>query len=593
MLKVYYDDYEVTRHFVLRKATNSLRAPQTSNYTKLQHLNGANFKYSTLGQIELKLEVTIKNDIQYHLDELNKVFSTKEPKKLVISDNPDRYLMCVLDGKTEFTSRFIASDATLTFVSPNHYWNGYPTYNLNYLSTEWDKNALPTMIRVVTQEDEYFSNTSDGRIMINNIGSSSTPPIFDINFTSDTGYLAMVAPEDHLALGNPGQLDKADVPPTETALNEEMHHLNGWTRITNVENWVPDYNKITSRGSAKHDEWGALVNPSTFTGLADNWQGHAYYKPFATGSIEQVANNFKLRSRIDMRDLSGNRDATAGLLIVVLDTDNRPIMTTSIYDVAGAVNKLATSFKINSFKDGQPNHSTIIHNGNIESLSGFVEMRKSGNQFDWLINTDTPMASTQPIKVGDVVKLKTTATRAATGHYYADSYRNREYTVRTINNWPGHTKQIYHLYIGNDVIYHVYLDDIELKTVTSVSGVKQIKHTLIDNNLAQLNPSKVLIWQGVWGNTTPYSRFSLNSVVVDRLYTDDLFEVPNVFRAGDNLYIDNATGDILLNGTTFNGYIDYDSRFFELEWGQTELQVQVSEWASMPDVKVYIEPRYL
>lgn len=568
MLKVWYDDYEITQHFVVRKIAPNLSAPISNNFMSLAHLNGANFKFSSLGQIELKVEITIKDNIQYHLDELNKVLNVKEPKKLIISDRQDRYLLCKLDGKVDFSSRFIASDATMTFISPYHYW-------------------------VSTDELKRYEMSSDGKILVTNNGSAATPPVINVDFESDCGYFALIGPDSYLTLGNPKELDDIPVPPTESALNEEMHNLNGWTRVTDIENWVPDYNKITSKGSAKHDEWGALLDTSTFNGLANDWQGHAYSKQFNMGTVERKADNFKLRSRVVMHDTAGNRNSTAGLLIVVLDDENRPIVTASIYDATSDRKKLATSFKINSFKDGDSKHSTIIHNGSMDALNGFIEMRKAGNKFEWLIHTDSINVAPVPVKVGDKVKLKTSATKAATGHYYRSDYKNREYTITAINQWPGHSKDIYHLSIGAHVIYHVYLDDIQQNTVTTSTGIKQIRHSIVNNALAQLNPSKVLIWQGVWGKTVPYSRFSLNSVVVDRLYTTNALEIENVFRPGDNLQINHMTGDILLNGTTFQGFADYDNRFFEIDWGDTELQVVVSDWADYPHVELLLEERYL
>lgn len=568
MLQVWYDDYEITQHCIVRKIAPTLSAPITNNFLSLSHLNGANFKFSSLGQIELKVDITIKDNIQYHLDELNKVLNVKEPKKLIISDRKDRYLMCKLNGKVDFSSRFIASDATMTFISPDHYWTS-------------------------TDELKRFVMSSDGRILVTNNGSASTPPIINVDFSNDCGYFALIGPESFLTLGNPKELDNIPVPPTESALNEEMHSLSGWTRVTDVENWVTDYNKITSKGTAKHDEYGTLLNPSTFTGLANNWQGHAYVKQFNMGSVERKADNFKLRSRVVMHDTAGNRNSTAGMLIVVLDDENRPIMTASIYDSTTDRKKLATSFKINSFRGNDEKHSTIIHNGSIDALNGFIEMRKAGNKFEWLIHTDSVNVEPVPVKVGDKVKLKPSATKAASGHYYRSDYKNRQYTVTAITTWPGHSKKIYALSIGAHVIYHVYLDDIQQATVTTSTGPKQVRHSIVNNSLAQLNPSKVLIWQGVWGNTTPYSRFSLNSVVVDRLYTTNTLEIENVFRPGDNLQINHQTGDILLNGTTYQGFADYDNRFFEIDWGDTELQVVVSDWAQYPSVELLLEERYL
>ena len=568
MLDVFYDGFRLTEYFTVRRIQPSLSAPVNNNFLGMNHLSGANFKYSTLGQIKIDIEITIKDDVRRSLDELNRILFTREPKRLVISDTPERFLLCKLDGEVKFNSRFIASDATLSFISPNHYWE----------PTEDDK--------------KFYMDAETGRILLDNGGTAPTQPAFNVEFTSDCGYLGLVSPNGFITLGNPKELDAIALPKTEFALNEEMHNLTGWTRLNNVENQITDYMKITSRGQAKFDEFGTLVDKTTFTGIADHWQGHAYTKPFNQGQVDRVADNFKLRSRLVMQDLSGKRTNTGALLIVILDTDNKPIMTTSIYDVSSDKNQLSTSFKVNSFKAGDPNHSTIIHTGSLAGMNGFIDMEKSGNRFSWLIHTDSVTTTPIELKTGDYVHLKSSATHAETGHRIRADYKGRTYRIGASKMSNG--RLTYRLDIDQWPIYWIYATDIvEYGRTTANQQQKQIRHTITNNNLAQMNPAKVLIWQGVWGAGNPYSKFSLNSVVINRLYSTNSRDIENLFRPGDTLYINNETGDILHNGSTFQGFKDYDSRFFDIDYGGTEIQVIKSDWASLPMVSATVKERYL
>src|SRR5699024_7709018 len=102
ILDVWYDSYKITDYCIVRSIY-----PSTP----------------TKGEgVKVDINITIKNDIRYNLDMLNRILYTNEPKPLVISDTEDRYLLCELDGGIELTSRFLGADATISFKSDDQYW---------------------------------------------------------------------------------------------------------------------------------------------------------------------------------------------------------------------------------------------------------------------------------------------------------------------------------------------------------------------------------------------------------------------------------------------------------------------------------------
>ena len=91
MLDVFYDDFKLTDYFMVRRIAPSLSAPISNSFIVNENINGSKYKKSRLGQIKLTIDIVIKDNIRHSLDELNKILFTREPKKLVISDQPDRY----------------------------------------------------------------------------------------------------------------------------------------------------------------------------------------------------------------------------------------------------------------------------------------------------------------------------------------------------------------------------------------------------------------------------------------------------------------------------------------------------------------------
>ena len=572
--QVTYDMYELNEYMTITDISTSVMPGRTVKHRGLERSPYMKTEYSVEGQQKITIEGVIKHNVHDARETLARILYTRQDRPLIIGDQPERFLMCQLQGESGLTSRFIASNVKLTFISPNSYWESMDGFKKQLFDQE-------------------------GRVLALNAGSAPTQPVVKVNFTSDCGYLGLVGPNGFITLGNAQEIDTIEVPPSEFAMNEELANLNTWTRVADLQTLIPDYNKLTSLGTAKHDQWGMQLNTSTL-GTSDQWHGHGYMRNFDQGIAEREADNFTLRSRVDIADLSGRRNNTMAMLIVVMSEDNRPLMTTSIYDVSGDRNELVVTFKVPSTEPGKQKHSKIIHTGKMSNLNGFVQMEKIGNKFSWIVHnnaTTSATTETRTLKVGDVVKLKSTARTI----YHWDgralpldqSIIGQELVVKAIRNSPKGKYQLNNK--RYDYVEGFFEPDAIVQTaVPKITETQpaQIKHTITDSNLAQLRPYKVVIWQAKWGATQPYSTFSINSMVVNRKYSVNSMDLVNTFMAGDELIIDNKAGEVLLNNLPFSGFMDYDSRYFDIDGGVSELALVKSQWATMPSAEIYIEDRW-
>lgn len=574
-LKAYFDDYPIHDHCDIMAIRKKLQPPISNRYLINPNVHGAHFVDSTFGQQTVEIDIKIRKNVLFHMDELNKILYRRGNRRLFLPDQPDRFLLCKLTGDTEPSSRYGQSRLTLEFISPNYYWQ----------STSGKQSALFDV---------------NGRTVVNNLGTAPTPITLEINFPSDCGYLGATGAEEYISLGNVEEKDKTPVPRSEFAMNEELDKLTTWTRQTNAAALIPDYNKISSAGTAKTNQWGMLLDPATL-GTGDQWHGHAYLRSFDEGTAEREADNFSLRSRVDIADLSGTRNKTMAMLIVVMDENNAPIMTTSIYDVSGDKNELIVTFKVRD----TGNRSKIIHTAKLPRLNGHINMEKSGNVFTWVTHNDattTATASTRTLNENDIVHLTANANTIYdwTGKKLRLDNRIKGEPLKvgqklsvadgTANAGRYLLKNVRYGYVEG------FFDpkDIKETAVNKQEAVasKTIRHTTTDSSLAQLRPYKVLIWQGKWGATTPYSQFSINSMVVQRKYTTDALELDNTFMAGDQLVADGETGQIYKNGKVFEGYHDWDSRPITVDGGQTEVSILPSDWAQMPTGRAIYESRW-
>lgn len=577
MFPVYYDGYNLADYMDITSVLPSVMPPTSNVYLGLPHRSGTKSQYNLYGQLRVDVQGTIKHNVLEAKDQLAKILHTRTDKPLVIGDQPERYLMCKPDGVTPLSSRYVAADVTLRFVSPDYFWR----------HTEGFKRA---------------SFDSSGRIIADNLGTAPTKPIVNVTFPSDCGYLAIVGANGFVSLGNAKEEDAINVPPSEYAVNDPMTSTTGWQRITNAQTLINDYIKLTSAGTAKHDSQGMQLNVSTL-GTSDQWHGHAYSKDFAIGQAERYADNFNLRSAVEIADLSGNRNRSMAMLIVVMDENNNAIMTTSVYDVSGDKNELTVTFKVND--PSKDKHSKIIHTAKMPRLNGYINMEKSGNKFSWIVHNEATTQATPSNKVlrnNEIVHL----TAGANTIY---NWEGRKLTLdarikgeplrvgqelAVADNTPNKGR-----YLLRNVRYGYvegFFDPKDIKETTSTQQTsvnpQTVRHTITDNGLAQFRPYKVFVWQAKWGATTPYSQFNINDLKVQRLYTTNKLELPNTFMAGDTLTVDFIEGEILHNGREYEGYLDVDSRFFDVDGGQTELELYPSAWAGMPTATLDIESRW-
>lgn len=566
--KAFFDDFPIHDHGIIQSIQTRLMAPVTNSYLSNPNVDGAKFRNSRLGQLSIEIVITIERDVSYNLDQLRKILFTRDNRRLVIGDQPHKYLMCKLEGDITPSSRYKYSEFTLKFTSPDYYWGA------------------------VNGRTETFFRYAEGRVTLDNKGTAPTPVSFEVNFISDCGYIGIVGPERYYSIGNLREEDKIPVQPSEYALNDDMGELPGWQRITDAQNYIPDYIGMTSLGTAVSDEWGMNLDPS-LSGSDDKWNGHAYMKTFDKGAAEVEARNFDSMNRVNFTDNSGTRTNTMAALVVVMDDNNTPIMTTSVYDVSFDKNELVVTCKIHD----KNKRSKIIHTGKLSNLDGYIKMTKLGSKFDWEIyNSKSVTNETKALAVGDIVHLKSdvkdvwhTDGRKLNFDQSVINQRMRVEGYRSGNN-------------GNYLLHSVdtgwpvgYFTASQIKeaTVNTDSGPQLVKHSIVDSSLGQLKATKVFVWMAKWGTGGKYSRFSINSTVVKRLYTVDSLEVANTFMAGDKLEINGRTSEILLNGKTFEGFVDVDSRPIYIDGGKTEIAVHKSQWALMPVIRAFHESRWL
>lgn len=582
IVKVFFDEWDITQHCHVRNVSIMLQAPRTNIFQTHPDRDGAYFKQSTLGQVVVEIKVSIRSNTLEHVDRLNTILQTREPKKLYIDDRPDRYLMAILDsGSVPVSGRYYASTLTLKFISPDSFWR----------STRGVQTA--------------YSDT-DGRILVDDLGTADTPLDLEIEFEGDCGHLAIVTPNAHISLGNPEEADTVKLPPSEFAMNEEMSDMSGWTKLgtADLEKYMLRPVAFAATGETRTDEYGLTMRPS-WPVIDNKWNGVFYKKDFDAGVAGIEASNFKHKSRIDFEDMYGNNRATGIMYFMIYDTDDRPIMGAQIKDSNIDKTELDVWMLMGNPDKNHPDVTNLVERGTLSKLRGWLALEKMGDNFSWMIHnengtTSTPSPTTPPpLKVGDLVHLKQSATTIYDWEGRAlrlsDTIKGIQLKVTAIRNSPKGRYQLSNIK-GGWVEGFFEADAIQetapVPRSPISSGPEKISHSTKNPGLAQTRAKGMAIGMFKFMDHPILSVGTINSSVVQRIHTDKLHDIPNTFMSGDKLTIKDS--EILLNGTIFNGQVSYDSRPLYIEGGvPSEVALMPSSWASMPNAKIEYEKRWL
>lgn len=140
-------------------------------------------------------------DIKETLEEVAEWLVQEEAKKLVFSDEPDKYWLAEIDGAFDRDPK-----------------ENPVRINVEFLCVDPHKYGL--------EQRKPFEN---GGITLVNDGTASSKPIFNIDVLQDTAFLQIAkANGEYMQIGNPADVDDVIVDPTPIVVDQNMSSFEGW-----------------------------------------------------------------------------------------------------------------------------------------------------------------------------------------------------------------------------------------------------------------------------------------------------------------------------------------------------------------------------
>lgn len=533
-VKVWLDENELTQVIKIFNINRDVMPERINTSIEVPQRHGAYYTGHRYGIRKVSIEYLIIGDDLNNLEDFKKVLAKaldlERPAKLQFSDEPDRFLYAVLDGTTEVTEVLNDGRGTLNFVCHDPFY---------YSTTE-----------------KEFTADANGLMVINNQGTISTEPRFELDFTGDCGFIAIASPDGIIQIGNTEQLDEVALPKQEKLLNLSMTTTSGWT-VNSTDT------KLKTAGATIQGTVGTTalgIKPTSFGTPTSGYTGASIIRDLpASIDTSGSARYFEATFMLDFKSIKSGAIDTKTVRRDI-DSEQKGVLEVSLTDENN--NYLAGI----RFQD-----STVYHDMTIPEF--WV-----GGQRVWRENISKPAPKKQryTYKVGGKVK---------TGYkkLYADE-------VGKWNDFYG------------TITIKKYWDRIvfDLQKLEKVNGVFKVvarkTHTqMLSQTQRDQRAKTVQVWFGRYGSEPVIDTMAINQVIFNKLNTSEKYDVANTFQSGDQLVVDTDENTVFLNGASLMNDLEIGSQFFDVVAGETEVKLIHSSFdgVAQPTFKAYIREKWL
>lgn len=317
----------------------------------------------------IEVDFTIwSNDRNKVKRQLARIFRVDSPKKLIFSDESDKYYLAVKSGKIEMREETLKrSTGTITFYVEDGVAH----------STTYKRYDNPT----VSGDKITFE--------INNEGSEYAYPIITIKHNSENGYIGVVNTTSAMEVGNKEEVDGVTAQKNVTLHKNEGGDFSDWTDGTkNYENTNKIINAKMTSDKAFSGRLGLISNQFATSGTAGAYQ----YGAVKELPLAETAKNWYIWARAWFE--TGLMGQTGAWCLSVIDENDHFIAGMAIEKNDASGNTAQIRFLLGDGKGG----SRVVQTINFTPSLWFPpnpygsegrQENKNANMFDLLKEGDT------------------------------------------------------------------------------------------------------------------------------------------------------------------------------------------------------------
>lgn len=286
--EVIYNEVPLHNYFDILKVTKRV-LPKRTNFTKdIPSKHGLTYLGYKYEPKEITLECLINADNNQDLAEIIEyiafILDVKNPSKLIISDNPNKYYLAVINDTDTIEQIRYNGKFNLVFICYN-----------------------PIAYSV---EDDFFDADSSLITTVSNTGTSEAYPKVSIEFSKDAHFLQCTNYDKRTILvGTPPDIQKPTPTIPREPLKDNCETLSGWTSVSSSS---LDSDRDAS-GSIQINGGGYALTYGNLGTSTDKWHGGASRKNL-TAPVEQFEINVKMEhnSKGDVKGVGAGTSAPTG-----------------------------------------------------------------------------------------------------------------------------------------------------------------------------------------------------------------------------------------------------------------------------------------
>lgn len=409
---------------------------------KVPSRHGTIFQGATIGEREIEIDIYLIQEYMYQFDEegvpKSSVFNnylrsivyylqTNEPKKLIISDEPDRYYWAIC---TEFNVERLLKlgTGTIKFLCNDPY--------------------------LYATQDRTFTFDNTGKTNVDNEGTVETYPRLTVNATSDMNYLAVVTPESVVQIGTLAGED--DTTNKVKKFKDGLTTLNRWsygsqaTMATDSqfdsEVTVTGDGEVMRPSLSQYDESSAPTGSYNYKGTQMLTTLDSQYRTkYFDAKLRFI---FSSRASYNAEKDSCVPEQAGAITFHLMDINNNVISRFGMYDCYKNTEtnipyiRLGDSTAIWTDKAKQPKPTTKRYSKVFESEDDVPEDAKLVNSYERTKKYATVIIDIAncPVYKGSEITYKTIATPYKTTQRVYDSKQKR-YVTKTVTKYK-YSKEI-------------------------------------------------------------------------------------------------------------------------------------------------------
>lgn len=198
LLKATYGGVEIP--VKITRLDRNLSPSITNNTRSIENVNGGEFTHSTYSTKQIVMEFRISNSTARELSEfrrkMSEILYSKEPKRLIFSDEPSIYYEAIVDGEPVLGEDDMYSTGTITWL-------------------------IPDGVACSTAEFSFDGVQKDGyqTITIQNNGTEWADVDYEITHNHENGFIGLVSQYGVIQLGKEEEADGENYEASEELFN--------------------------------------------------------------------------------------------------------------------------------------------------------------------------------------------------------------------------------------------------------------------------------------------------------------------------------------------------------------------------------------